>query len=83
MLNHATSKSESNAALHIQRQYIQAFQAAQSQQVTVIFLFPLLRRRTTIGVGGYRSESENILENTFLKHIQVYLEIIYFGHFIF
>lgn len=36
MLNHATSKSESNTALHIQRQYIQAFQAAQSQQYAQI-----------------------------------------------
>ena len=43
MLNHATSKSESNTALHIQRQYIQAFQAAQSQQV--IISNPYLRRR--------------------------------------
>ena len=57
MLNHATSKSESNTALHIQRQYIQAFQAAQSQQVIIA---NLNLRRWPRCVG---KSSENIPEN--------------------
>ena len=76
MLNHATSKSESNTALHIQRQYIQAFQAAQSQQVIVPFRF-LTQFVSVVSVGGDWSL------RIFLKIRQVYLQIIYFGHFIF
>ena len=57
MLNHATSKSESNTALHIQRQYIQAFQAAQSQQV-IIFNPDLRRWPRSVG-----KSSENTPEN--------------------
>ena len=76
MLNHATSKSESNTALHIQRQYIQAFQAAQSQQVIIPFRF-LTQFVSAVSVGGDWSL------RIFLKIRQVYLQIIYFGHFIF